>query len=150
MPKEHGSCTITSSGAACHTAVPIETTLAPAQRKKWGLPMTKRMGRIAGLSLQLGAVAAAAVALATAPAHALLVCTVNADAKNIPIYDKPGGAEVRRADADPAWKSGPAQPAHEQGGAGMMEMWIEIQDASGGVVGFAKVGDGSAACKGGF
>lgn len=112
--------------------------------------MSKRNRRIAGLILQLGAVVAGVVALAPVPAHALLVCTINSDAKNIPIYDKPGGAEVRRADADPVWRSGAAQPAQEQGGEGMMEMWIEIQDASGGVVGFAKVGDGSAVCKGGF
>ena len=70
--------------------------------------------------------------------------------RTIPIYDKPGGAEVRRADADPAWKSGSAQPAHEQGSEGMMGMWVEIQDASGATVGFAKVGDGSAVCTGGF
>lgn len=112
--------------------------------------MSKRNMRIVGLGLQLVAVATGAVALAPTPAQALLVCTVNADAKNIPIYDKPGGAEVRRADADPAWKSGASQPAHAQGGEGMMEMWVEIQDQSGAAVGFAKVGDGAAVCKGGF
>lgn len=112
--------------------------------------MSKRSLRSVGLGLQLAIVAAATMALAPTRALALLVCTVNAEAKNIPIYDKPGGAEVRRADADPSWKNGPSQPAHGQGSEGMMEMWVEIQDSSGAVVGYAKVGDGSAVCKGDF
>lgn len=112
--------------------------------------MPKNTTNAAGLVLQLGLIAAGVSTLAPAPALAILTCTINADAKGIPVYDKPGGAEVRRADADPAWKAGAAQPAHEKGADGMMEMWIEIHDASGATVGFVKVGDGGAACSGSF
>ena len=112
--------------------------------------MTKKIKNTTGLFLQLGLIATGVSALAPAPAQAILTCTINADAKGIPFYDKPGGAEVRRADADPAWKAGAAQPAHEKGNDGMMEMWIEVHDASGASVGFVKVGDGGAGCSGSF
>ncbi len=112
--------------------------------------MVKRSMGFVGSSLQLGIFAAATLALAPTQVEAMLVCTINAEAKSIPIYDKPGGAEVRRADVDPAWKSGSSQPAHGQGGDSMMEMWVEIQDQTGAPVGFVKVGDGSAVCKGDF
>ena len=101
------------------------------------------------MALQLGLMTSAFVQLATAPASALLVCKVNADAKNVPLYDRPGGAELRRVDVDPTWKGGPGMTAHQTGGQ-IMEMWIEVKDKTDGVVGFFKLGDGGAGCSGGL
>lgn len=112
--------------------------------------MKRHGAQVLGLGLQLALVATVAAVIAPTSAEAMLVCTVNADAKNIPVYDRPGGAEVRRVDVDPKWTGGAGLPAHEQDGQGMMEMWVEVKDAAGAVVGFFKLGDGGAGCRGGF
>ncbi len=112
------------------------------------------MKRYSTLDLRLGPqlvlAAAGAAIMAAMPAHALMACKINTEAKNVPIYDRPGGAEMRRTDVDPTWIGGPGLTAHQKDGNGDMELWVEVKDKAGAPVGFFKLGEGGAGCSGGL
>jgi hypothetical protein len=90
-------------------------------------------------------------ALAAAPAGAVMNCKLNPEARNVPLYDKPGGEIVRNVDVAADWSSehGVFTSVGSSAG-GDASLWVRVKDAQGAAVGYLSVTSGGVACGGGF
>jgi len=111
--------------------------------------MTARYQRAAAVAPALALACALGAALAP-PASALMTCTLNKDASNVPLFDRPGGDIVKNVDVAADWTSEHGVFAADKPDAADSDnsLWVRVKDAQGVTLGYLSVADGGVRCGG--